>query len=281
MNKSESIKELAGALAKFNGKIGSISKDAKNPQFKSAYVTLDHLIEETRPILQEFGLSILQFPLSNEVKGIGVQTMVLHESGEFLESDPLYMTPMKLLKGGEYQEAKDAQGAGSTISYLRRYSYQAVLNLSTGEDDDGNKATGRYDNYNNNYNNNNSNNGGGQQNLSDKQIARLWGIAKTKNVATDIILKMVKSCGVTDVKQLNKEQYDDICTRIENENYPSTQEQIDSIRTLMSLKNVNKSGMQDIVKNLFGGSKSAQDLTYNEAIQVINNLMALSDHVTA
>lgn len=289
MNKSDSIKELASALAKFNGKVSSISKDANNPQFRSKYVTLDHLIKETRPILQEFGLSVLQFPLSSETRGIGVQTMLLHESGEFLESDPLYMTPMKLIKGGTYEEAKDAQGAGSTISYLRRYSYQAVLNLATGEDDDGNKASGRYDsnnndsyNNNNNNNNNNYNNGGGEvQSLSDKQVARLWGIAKSKNISNDTVFKMLKSYGVSDAKFLNKGQYDDICSRLETENYPSTQEQMDSIRTLMSLKNVNKIGMQDIVKNLFGGTKSAQDLTYTEAVQVINNLMALSDHITA
>lgn len=289
MMKSESIKELASALAKFNGKVSGISKDANNPQFRSKYVTLDHLIKETRPILQEFGLSVLQFPLSSDTRGVGVQTMILHESGEYLESDPLYMTPMKLVKGGNYEEAKDAQGAGSTISYLRRYSYQAVLNLATGEDDDGNKASGRDDNNNSNNNNNNynsnnnsnNNNTGSPQGLTDKQISRLWGIAKSKNVANEIVFKMLKSYGLSDAKLLTKEQYNDICNRLETDSYPSTTEQMDSIKTLMTLKNVNKDGMKDIVRKLFGGAKSAQDLNYTEALQVINNLMALADYKTA
>ncbi len=141
MRKSDSIKQIGSALAKFNGEITSIAKDAENPQFKSEYVTLDALIEATRPILQANGLSILQFPLTREDGQIGVQTVLLHDSGEFIESEPLYMLPTRIAKGGGYEIAKDPQAAGSVISYLRRYSYQAILNLNTGEDDDANKAT--------------------------------------------------------------------------------------------------------------------------------------------
>lgn len=140
MNKSESIANLAAALVKFNGKVSAISKDKKNPQFKSEYVTLDKLIEITRPILKENGLSVMQFPLTKDSGEIGVQTILLHETGEFIEGEPIFMTPQRMLKGGQYEVAKDPQAAGSLISYLRRYSYQAILNLNTGEDDDGNNA---------------------------------------------------------------------------------------------------------------------------------------------
>jgi len=140
MNKSESIANLATALVAFNGKVSSISKDAKNPQFRSEYVTLDKLIEITRPILQENGLSVMQFPLTNVAGETGIQTMLLHGTGEYIESDPIFMTPQRMLKGGAYEIAKDPQAAGSLISYLRRYSYQAILNLNTGEDDDGAEA---------------------------------------------------------------------------------------------------------------------------------------------
>ncbi|OOM75124.1 ERF superfamily protein [Clostridium puniceum] len=141
MNKSESIANLAVALIKFNGKVSAISKDKKNPQFKSEYVTLDKLIEITRPILQTNGLSVMQFPLTKDSGEIGVQTILLHESGEFIEGNPIFMTPQRMVKGGQYEVAQDPQAAGSLISYLRRYSYQAILNLNTGEDDDGNDAS--------------------------------------------------------------------------------------------------------------------------------------------
>lgn len=140
---SESLANLGKGLAEFNGEIQKIAHDGRNPQFRSKYVTLDALIDATKPILQKYGLSVIQVPLSGEESQIGVKSLLLHESGEFIESEPLFMKPMKMVKGGDYVEAPDAQAAGSTISYLRRYSYQAILNLSTGEDDDGESAVGR------------------------------------------------------------------------------------------------------------------------------------------
>lgn len=132
MNRSESISKLAVALVNFNKQVSSIPKDKANPFFKSQYVTLDNLIIHTRQLLQEQGLVVMQSPLSKEDGSIGIQTLLIHESGEFIESEPIYMKPAK---------ANDPQGAGSVISYLRRYSYQAILNLNTGEDDDANRAT--------------------------------------------------------------------------------------------------------------------------------------------
>lgn len=146
MKMSETVSNLGKSLVAFNGEIQKIAHDGRNPQFRSKYVTLDTLIEATKPILQKHGLSVLQIPLSGEQDQVGVKSLLLHESGEFIESEPLFMTPQRMLKGGEYVVAKDAQAAGSTISYLRRYSYQAILNLSTGEDDDGESAVGRGNN---------------------------------------------------------------------------------------------------------------------------------------
>lgn len=143
MKMSEQLTNLGKALAAFNAEVQKVIVDARNPQFRSKYVTLDALIDATKPILQKHGLSVLQFPLTSEDGKTGVKSMLLHESGEFIESDALFMQPVRMVKGGAYEQAPDPQAAGSTISYLRRYSYQAILNLSTGEDDDAEKAVGR------------------------------------------------------------------------------------------------------------------------------------------
>lgn len=129
-NKSESIQQLAVALVKFNGEVSRISKDAANPFFKSNYATLDNIIDEVRPILTKHGLSILQLP-GGDGENVVMKTMILHESGEWIESDPLIMRPVK----------NDPQSMGSCVTYARRYSLAAILSLNTGEDDDGNKAT--------------------------------------------------------------------------------------------------------------------------------------------
>lgn len=129
-SKSESISKIAAALVAFSGEVKSIAHDAENPHFRSQYTSLDHMIDETKPILAKHGLSVMQFPGGDGEK-VTVRTMVIHNSGEWIESEPLILKPVKL----------DPQGAGSAITYARRYSYAAALSLSLGDDDDANSVS--------------------------------------------------------------------------------------------------------------------------------------------
>lgn len=129
--KSESITNLAVALAKFNSKVQRIEKDAVNPHYRNRYATLDSILDEVRPMLSEQGLSVIQMP-SGENGLLKLSTMLLHISGEWIESDPIVMQPTK----------NDPQGIGSSTTYARRYGLCSFLGLSTGElDDDGNGAS--------------------------------------------------------------------------------------------------------------------------------------------
>lgn len=130
MNRSETIGKLAKSLVLFNSEVNKIAKDADNPFFKNNYATLDTIIDEIRPILSKHGLSIMQIP-SGDGQNVTLKTLLLHETGEWLESDELTMKPVK----------NDPQAVGSCITYARRYSLAAFLSLNTGEDDDGNGAT--------------------------------------------------------------------------------------------------------------------------------------------
>src|SRR5690242_7489896 len=128
--KSESISQLAVALVKAQSEITSVSKDGNNPHFRSKYATLDNIIDETRPILAKHGLAVLQMP-GGDGENVIMKTMLMHESGEWLETEPLVMRPTK----------NDPQGMGSCITYARRYSLSALLSISTDEDDDGNASS--------------------------------------------------------------------------------------------------------------------------------------------
>lgn len=129
--KSESITHLAVALAKFNTNVQRIEKDATNPHFKNRYSTLDAILDEVRPLLAEQGLSIIQMP-SGDGDQLKLTTMLIHISGEWIESDSITMRPTK----------NDPQGVGSATTYARRYGLCAFLGLSTGDvDDDGNHAS--------------------------------------------------------------------------------------------------------------------------------------------
>jgi len=129
-NKSDSIINIAKALAEFNAEIEKIDKDGTNPHFKNQYSTLDNIIDHVKPVLAKNGLSVLQFP-GGDGERITVRTMLIHTSGEYIESEPLVLRPSK----------NDPQGAGSAITYGRRYSLAAALSLSLGDDDDGNAAS--------------------------------------------------------------------------------------------------------------------------------------------
>jgi hypothetical protein len=130
MNSSESIDKLAQALVKAQMDMPTIPMDGNNPYFKSKYATLGNVISETRPVLAKHGLAITQMVISDE-EGIamGVKTVLVHESGQWIESGA------KVRLGFE----KNApQEAGAIISYLRRYALSAILNVYADEDIDAN-----------------------------------------------------------------------------------------------------------------------------------------------
>jgi len=127
MQKSESIALLAAALVKAQGQIKGAVKDSTNPFFKSSYADLGSVWAACKEALQANGLAVVQAPIATEA-GIGVETMLLHTSGEWL-SEVLVLPVAK----------HDAQGGGSCISYARRYALAAFVGVCP-EDDDGNAA---------------------------------------------------------------------------------------------------------------------------------------------
>jgi len=128
MIKSDSIAELAKALCKAQGQMGGASKAKNNPFFKSKYADLSEVIRAIKEPFATNGLSYVQFPIE-EGGRVGIETMLMHESGEFLSNS----FTVNLSK-------QDAQGAGSAITYCRRYGLQAVAGIPS-EDDDGNTAS--------------------------------------------------------------------------------------------------------------------------------------------
>jgi hypothetical protein len=137
MNRSESIKEIAIALCKFQAEVKNPSNNATNPMYKSKYSTLDNVINTVKPILSKFGLSYIQSPSTSE-DGLhmGTTTLLMHESGEWIESDPVVLPAYKLGKDGV--KIYDAQAAGIAITYGRRYSLSSLLGVSSEDDDDAN-----------------------------------------------------------------------------------------------------------------------------------------------
>ena len=127
MNTSPSIKLLAVALKKAQSEMGGVEMNQTNPFYKSRYADLGAVIEASKKALTANGFSVSQPTVTNEF-GVGITTILMHESGEFIESTiTLPITDTKNV----------AQEAGKIVTYLRRYSLASILNLYSDEDTDG------------------------------------------------------------------------------------------------------------------------------------------------
>lgn len=132
MDRSETIGELAAALAKAQGAMGAALKGESNSFFNSRYADLAAIVGAIKEPLAANGLAYVQ-GTSVENGRVSIETMLLHASGEWLSST-LYLTPTKA----------DVQGVGSAITYGRRYGLQALIGIPA-DDDDGNAASGHPD----------------------------------------------------------------------------------------------------------------------------------------
>lgn len=128
-SRSETIGEIASALATAQSELRPAVKDAVNPHLKSKYANLASVWEAAREPLVKNGLSVVQTFWPAEPNTVTVVTTLMHKSGEWIES------PLTLPVG-----KNDAQGYGSAITYARRYGLSALLGVIADEDDDGHGA---------------------------------------------------------------------------------------------------------------------------------------------
>lgn len=180
MKMSESITNISVALCKFQQECPAPKKNSVNPHFKNKYAALDEIISTITPVLTKNGLSQIQSTTA-EGEQIGVKTLLIHQSGEFIEFDTLWLPMGKV----------NAQGAGSFITYARRYALCASLGIAADEDDDGNNAS---------------------QNAN--------GSVQTKSVASDKQLNMIKGLlekKVTEELSFNK-LHDHLKTKLGTQN---------------------------------------------------------------
>jgi len=105
--------------------IGTISKDAKNPFYKSKYFDINSLIKQLQPLLKKHKLLLLQ-PIEEDM--VYSKLICIDGTGGVISA-------LKL------PEIADPQKLGSCITYYRRYTLASLLGLQA-VDDDANVASG-------------------------------------------------------------------------------------------------------------------------------------------
>lgn len=128
MKTSETINELAAALAKAQGAMKNATLNKTNPHFRSKYADLAGIRDTVTPALAAHGIAVAQ--TIGMVDGqLSVTTRLMHLSGQWLESSfPIIA------------DVNKPQAIGSAITYGRRYTLSAICNIAADEDDDGNEA---------------------------------------------------------------------------------------------------------------------------------------------
>lgn len=126
MRTSESINELATALAAAQAEMKNATLNKVNPHFKSKYADLAQIRDTVTPALSKNGIAVTQGTDTVD-GGIVVVTRLIHKSGQWLES----RFPINFDK---------PQAMGSAYTYAKRYSLAAICNIAADEDDDANSA---------------------------------------------------------------------------------------------------------------------------------------------
>lgn len=121
---------LYAAIHKAQAKIETVRKNGENPHYKSRYATLDEIWESVRKAINEAGLIVVCIP---DIEAKSLTTYIIHAAtGEEIHAS----FPVTMAGVGP-------QAVGSAMTYARRYTLTAMLQIVTGDgsDDDGEAAS--------------------------------------------------------------------------------------------------------------------------------------------
>lgn len=133
----ENLNELFSALAKAQTEMTNAAKNVDNAYLKSKYADLSSVMDAAKPHLAKHGLCVIQRMITQEGE-LYLQTILGHSSGQSIESTVKVEVKESV---GNNQKTNYMHALGSSLSYLRRYSYAALVGVAVGtNDDDGNDS---------------------------------------------------------------------------------------------------------------------------------------------
>jgi len=120
---SVDTKDINASLSKAQGDFDSAGFNRRNPHWNSKYADLDIIVKTIRPSLAKNNLSITQQTILSDTGSTILVTKVRHISGQWIGTKARII-PTKA----------DAQSYGSSLTYMKRYSLCALLNITTADD---------------------------------------------------------------------------------------------------------------------------------------------------
>jgi hypothetical protein len=127
--------KVAEAFVKMQEDLKNPQNSAYNPISKSKYAPLSEILNFIRPILAKQGLAVCQNLGSTSEGKPTIQTIIIHESGETIETKEL------CLDSDSNKRMSILQEMGSSVTYGKRYQLCAFLGIAPENDNDGNEST--------------------------------------------------------------------------------------------------------------------------------------------
>ena len=165
---------------------------------KYSYRNCEDILEALKPLLKEHKSTIY---ISDEIVTVlerfyikATVTFIDAETGEKI-TNTAYAREEESKKGMD-----GSQVTGASSSYARKYALNGMFAIDDTKDSDFTNTATKGDNT----------------GLSEAQIKRLLAIASKVNIsADDVKVVVAKKFGVQDLRKMNKQQYDEICSRLE------------------------------------------------------------------
>ena len=165
---------------------------------KYAYRNCEDILESLKPLLKEHKSTIY---ISDEIVTV-LERFYVKATVTFIDAE----TGEKIINTAYAREEEDKKGmdgsqvTGASSSYARKYALNGMFAIDDTKDSDFTNTATKTDN----------------SGLSEAQIKRLLAIASKVNIsADDVKIVVAKSFGVQDLRKMNKQQYDEICSRLE------------------------------------------------------------------
>ncbi len=125
---TEKRAELFSALSKMQGELTGAFKAKSGHGYN--YADLAQCIKTAQEPLANHGLAVIQL-LTESDTGTHLETVLTHEAGGYMSSS--FLMAKAVLAGGGAKNP--AQTMGSSITYMRRYAYSAIIGLAQTDDD--------------------------------------------------------------------------------------------------------------------------------------------------
>ena len=136
MLRSENISQLMVALVKAQAQMKPAQRSGKNPQLRNNYSTLEDIIAAVKKPFADNALCFVQ-ALDTTSDGVFLETLIIHESGEYIGSRLI----VHEVSGN--RAVNEIQTFGIALTYTKRYALAALAGIASDDDTDGNGATAR------------------------------------------------------------------------------------------------------------------------------------------